>query len=651
MRIRRESKGLHDSLFARRHCKTKSRFCVVCHQGARSIPCVQSGWASMLGKLFPYVDMHKWMSYGNDGKHPGCDQSYFGRREFSFTLDNDIYLRFQSFNNVAELENAIKEKCPFKIDIGPMYSVDDISDYDDVRFCCSGADVCSECWPLMTVAIKVIDTALRVVVVVSIVGFVMVKQEGKGNENSLKKVSLAGRSLHPFLGRSYAEVLKDFFEEKYILSQNLFSDEERYEKILEMIPDESITSDLRGKWLDNKRSRDNINVVRWGQLKHLLQSGKQKVQGIHRSVEEIVFSFTYPRLDLEVSKHMNHLLKAPFCVHPKTGRVCVPIDPKHCEEFDPSAVPTLSKLLDELNMGALGTGGEEELENTSLGKSIRYFRSSFLQPLLKSCKEEIESSYAAKIQQSKNSLSWQVAGANGGVFWTVVKFLTPDFDSHSLPLTHYPPFPPLPISYPTSGESSSTGGFLVMVTPMNGDRRTGGPEEDFIRRHHKHDVRENQCTSSLVKHIKAPLPLVWSLVRRFDQPQRYKPFVSRCIVQGDLQIGTVREVNVKSGLPATTSKERLELLDDEEHIFSMRIVGGDHRLKNYSSTITVHPEIIDGRPGTMVIESFVVDVPEGNTKDETCYFVEALIKCNLKSLADVSERLAVQDRTEPIDRV
>ncbi|KVH89995.1 Polyketide cyclase/dehydrase, partial [Cynara cardunculus var. scolymus] len=144
------------------------------------------------------------------------------------------------------------------------------------------------------------------------------------------------------------------------------------------------------------------------------------------------------------------------------------------------------------------------------------------------------------------------------------------------------------------------------------------PEIDYIKRHHKHEVRAYQCTSSLLKRIKAPVHLVWSLVRRFDQPQKYKPFVSGCNVQGgDLEIGSVREVNVRSGLPATTSTERLELLNEEEHILGMRIVGGDHRL-------------------------------QGNTTDETCYFVEALVKCNLKSLADVSERLAVQDSTESI---
>jgi abscisic acid receptor (PYR/PYL family) len=36
----------------------------------------------------------------------------------------------------------------------------------------------------------------------------------------------------------------------------------------------------------------------------------------------------------------------------------------------------------------------------------------------------------------------------------------------------------------------------------------GMMEDEFIKRHHKHDVKEHQCSSSLVKHIKAPVPLV-----------------------------------------------------------------------------------------------------------------------------------------------
>ena len=68
-------------------------------------------------------------------------------------------------------------------------------------------------------------------------------------------------------------------------------------------------------------------------------------------------------------------------------------------------------------------------------------------------------------------------------------------------------------------------------------------------------------------------------MRRFDQPQLFKPFVSRCEMKGNIEIGSVREVNVKSGLPATRSTERLELLDDDEHILSVRFVGGDHRLQ------------------------------------------------------------------------
>ena len=84
--------------------------------------------------------------------------------------------------NAAELLNALKEKVPSKIDIGPIYTQDpqrraaykgdtsatgfqpverelvfdiDLTDYDDVRNSSSGTGMSPQCWSLMHIAIQV----------------------------------------------------------------------------------------------------------------------------------------------------------------------------------------------------------------------------------------------------------------------------------------------------------------------------------------------------------------------------------------------------------------------------------------------------------------------------------------------------------------
>ncbi|OMO50014.1 Polyketide cyclase/dehydrase [Corchorus capsularis] len=166
---------------------------------------------------------------------------------------------------------------------------------------------------------------------------------------------------------------------------------------------------------------------------------------------------------------------------------------------------------------------------------------------------------------------------------------------------------------------------------------------DTVATYHIHTVATNQCCSAVVQSIDAPVETVWSVVRRFDNPQAYKHFLKSCqVIVGDGDVGTLREVHVISGLPAACSTERLDILDDERHVLSFSVVGGDHRLNNYRSVTTLHAS--PNGKGTVVVESFVVDIPPGNTRDETCTFVDTIVRCNLQSLAQMAENMARRDQ-------
>jgi abscisic acid receptor (PYR/PYL family) len=105
---------------------------------------------------------------------------------------------------------------------------------------------------------------------------------------------------------------------------------------------------------------------------------------------------------------------------------------------------------------------------------------------------------------------------------------------------------------------------------------------------------------------------------------------------GDGGVGSIREVTVVSGIPASTSTERLEILDDENHILSFRVVGGEHRLNNYKSVTSVNEFNKEDKVYTIVLESYIVDIPDGNTVEDTEMFVDTVVKLNLQKLAVVA---------------
>jgi len=137
------------------------------------------------------------------------------------------------------------------------------------------------------------------------------------------------------------------------------------------------------KWQDILKQLSSIN-----QQNKTNKSKVNKISNNQKQAYEVwkyktVFKYTYPRLDVNVSKMQNHLLKSPFCVHPKTGRVCVPIDINKVDDFDPFAVPTLAELCE----GIMNNDDDNGSSNDAMKywkDSLDYFETSFLIPLKKS---------------------------------------------------------------------------------------------------------------------------------------------------------------------------------------------------------------------------------------------------------------------------
>lgn len=327
-----------------------------------------------------------------------------------------------SFKSADEFKHALESSLPDKIDIGAVFTISpkhykeyniigpsgtsggsnafrplerelvfdiDMDEYDDVRTCCKGAQVCQKCWTFIAAAVKCINETLRTDFGFKHIMFVFSGRRGvhcwvcdeaarklsneqrsavaeymqliagpKGNSlRASAALKRRGMAQFPLVKRS-VEICQEYFEkpvvgildgqkvfrcEKDVTESVLENTNPNMARIIKLLPeDSSVRQDLPSFF----RLASKDQTAAWKRIAEDISVAKNKRKTLNVGVEDIVIEFTYPRLDINVSKQMNHLLKAPFCVHPKTGRVCVPImDPEHPELFEPGKAPLLSDII------------------------------------------------------------------------------------------------------------------------------------------------------------------------------------------------------------------------------------------------------------------------------------------------------------------
>ncbi|CAO1618434.1 unnamed protein product [Parajaminaea phylloscopi] len=386
-------------------------------------------------RLLPFKSLYTWLN--RDVPHQPSKN--FIHREFAFTLLNGAYIRYHSFSDWEEWKKEVVRLNPARFEIGPVYTAKpkdrkmlqksafrplsrelvfdiDMTDYDAIRTCCAGKGICKRCWAWIACAVQVLDEALRsdfgfkhLLWVYSgrrgihlwisdkaaceladdarkaIVGWLEVI---KGGAQQSKKVDANNpyKGLHPSLrraiggGKDGTGPLKAAFVDTVLRDQDCFRSARGWETLLQLLPssESDAIGKLRAKW-ESQSSRSSFD--KWSDIQQVAQKAGERSQKTvwTPAMEDIILQYTYPRIDAEVSKHMNHLLKSPFVIHPATGKVCVPLDPKDIADFDPeSDCPTVAQLLRELNAwerkqadAASGEAVKWDWEKTSLRKYVQ----------------------------------------------------------------------------------------------------------------------------------------------------------------------------------------------------------------------------------------------------------------------------------------
>uniref|UniRef100_A0A1I7UHB6 DNA primase n=1 Tax=Caenorhabditis tropicalis TaxID=1561998 RepID=A0A1I7UHB6_9PELO len=349
--------------------------------------------------FFPVKPFVKWLQYGLGFG------DYFNRREFAFILADDVHIRYRSYHDEHSFFKALTSTNPEKLDIGAVYNHEpvnnkrhtdyqaverelvfdiDLTDYDPIRNCCKDATVCSKCWKFMVLAVRILDFQLEDMFDFKARMWVFSGRRGVhcwvGDKkarmlNNSQRSAIATRlnlfkkngqievtegkakmtKVPPIVRDAFRVVLKDEVFEEMVYEQGWLEDDSFLTDYAFL--SDAVKKDLTELFEKYETPKDRWNIIRGifdeDYRKHLDEKNAllETVPTVrdHNALLHFVLQRCYPRLDVNVSTGTNHLLKSPFCIHPKTGNVAVPLNVEKIGEFDVNKCPRIDRVVEELN--------------------------------------------------------------------------------------------------------------------------------------------------------------------------------------------------------------------------------------------------------------------------------------------------------------
>eukprot|EP01053_Blabericola_migrator_P003008 Blabericola_migrator_1__3007@NODE_1871_length_3620_cov_50_805235_g1156_i1_p2_GENE_NODE_1871_length_3620_cov_50_805235_g1156_i1NODE_1871_length_3620_cov_50_805235_g1156_i1_p2_ORF_typecomplete_len412_score61_25DNA_primase_S/PF01896_19/9_5e54nsp7/PF08716_10/1_5e02nsp7/PF08716_10/6_3_NODE_1871_length_3620_cov_50_805235_g1156_i1801315 len=352
--------------------------------------------------LCPFQELVEWLRPGTQRAAP------LMHREFSISMQKEdgkeIYRRWLSFSTADDIKSEIlrTKPIPHKFDIGAVYTKPvsakdnvlnndtpfrpiarefvldiDMNDYDNIRTCCEGKKVCKKCWRFLAIAAHLIDDTLK-----EDFGFKEVLWVFSGRRGihcwvtdvDAKKLATSTRSAVasymvaisstrltssnvPLKGRYARRAVKvlSVMWPRILEEQNFFFHPSKGSSCLDQLKEllqgifSSKAFDVEGifKEIRNAHGIWGDSLKLWHKLSSILNDAKPSKPGdthANDALDAIMVYFLQPKLDINVSKDMGHLLKSPFVIHQGTGKICCPLQLNEIDDFDPDQVPTVADL-------------------------------------------------------------------------------------------------------------------------------------------------------------------------------------------------------------------------------------------------------------------------------------------------------------------